>query len=56
MAGNSGNNTIVGELRAVQNGVLWTIEADTDGDRIADFVLTVTADPGYPIGAGDFLL
>ncbi|MEM7061498.1 MAG: protease, partial [Pseudomonadota bacterium] len=46
-----------GELRAENtSGSDWTIEADVDGDTIADFTLLLTTSDGDAITAGDFVL
>ena len=45
-----------GELRATQSGGAWTIEADVNGDGVADLVIGVSTGSGHIIGAGDFVL
>jgi Ca2+-binding RTX toxin-like protein len=48
-----------GELRAVQHAThtrAWIVEGDIDGDGQADFSLVVVTQPGYLLGAGDFIL
>jgi Ca2+-binding RTX toxin-like protein len=48
-----------GQLRAVQDANFaraWIVEGDTDGDGQADFSLVVVTQPGYLLGAGDFIL
>jgi Ca2+-binding RTX toxin-like protein len=48
-----------GELRVGQDPNVaggWFVEGDTDGDRIADFSLSVVAPNAYPLGQSDFLL
>ncbi|HEY5723231.1 MAG TPA: calcium-binding protein [Allosphingosinicella sp.] len=52
---NAFSNT-AGELRAAQSGGVWTIQADVNGDGLADLVIGLTSDAGYVIGAGDFIL
>lgn len=45
-----------GQLRAVNtSGNDWMVEADVDGDAIADFALALTTSDGGSITAGDFL-
>jgi Ca2+-binding RTX toxin-like protein len=49
--------TSPGQLRITQSSGGWLVEAELDGDGIADFVIAVTtADPGYQFGSGDLLL
>jgi hypothetical protein len=57
VGGNAFSGT-AGELRTIDHGGnSWTIEADTNGDMIADLVIGLTtSDPAYVIGAGDFVL
>jgi Ca2+-binding RTX toxin-like protein len=48
-----------GELRAYQHaqfGQAWVVEADTDGDGAADFMLYVVAQRGFVLDQGDFWL
>jgi len=47
-----------GELRATANGPIWTVQADVNGDGVADleFAVVVTDNATHPLGAGDFLL
>jgi Ca2+-binding RTX toxin-like protein len=46
-----------GQLRAVNSGAYWLIEADVNGDSVADFVLhAIPVNPAYVFGAGDFVL
>ncbi|MEM7056035.1 MAG: choice-of-anchor Q domain-containing protein [Pseudomonadota bacterium] len=46
-----------GELRAENtSGSDWTIEADVDGDTVADFTLLLTTSDGDAITATDFVL
>jgi Ca2+-binding RTX toxin-like protein len=52
---NAFSNT-AGELRAAESGGVWTIEADVNGDGLADLVIGVTTEGGYMIGAADFIL
>jgi hypothetical protein len=35
---------------------VWTIEADVNGDGLADLVIGLTTESGYLIGATDFVL
>ena len=45
---------LAGQLRAVQSGTIWIVEADVNGDGTADLVINaVSADP---LVAGDFIL
>jgi VCBS repeat-containing protein len=44
-----------GELRAVQSNGGWTIEGDTNGDKVADLMISVSSDNGHIIAAGDFV-
>jgi Ca2+-binding RTX toxin-like protein len=52
---NAFSNT-AGELRATETGGVWTIEADVNGDGLADLVIGLTTEDGYLIGAADFIL
>jgi Ca2+-binding RTX toxin-like protein len=52
---NAFSNT-AGELRATETGGVWTIEADVNGDGLADLVIGLTTEGGYLIGASDFVL
>jgi Ca2+-binding RTX toxin-like protein len=46
-----------GQLRAFGSGTSWTIEADVDGNGVADLVIDVTlANPADTIVATDFVL
>ena len=56
VGGNAFSGT-AGELRAIDNGGnSWTIEADTNGDGIADLVIALTtSDPAYIVTGADFL-
>ncbi|MGA9581401.1 MAG: Calx-beta domain-containing protein [Allosphingosinicella sp.] len=45
-----------GQLRAYQQGGLWIIEGDTDGDGVADLVVSLVVQGPAPLGAGDFFL
>jgi Ca2+-binding RTX toxin-like protein len=48
--------TAAGQLRAVASGNQWTVEADVNGDGIADFTLLVTVtDPLVTIDADSFV-
>jgi Ca2+-binding RTX toxin-like protein len=49
-------SNVAGELRATETGGVWTIEADVNGDGIADLVIGLTTEGGYLIGASDFVL
>jgi Ca2+-binding RTX toxin-like protein len=49
-------SSTAGELRAAETGGVWTIEADVNGDGVADLVIGLTTESGYLIGAADFLL
>ncbi|HMJ93545.1 MAG TPA: RTX toxin, partial [Allosphingosinicella sp.] len=54
--GSNAFHNVAGELRATQSGGVWTIQADVNGDGIADLTIGLTTDGGYLIGAGDFVL
>ena len=43
-----------GELRFISNGQLTTIEADIDGDKVADFVIDLQGK--IALDVGDFIL
>lgn len=47
-----------GELRATQLGesTIWTVEADVDGNGVADFALIVTTSDGHPLTVADFVI
>ena len=50
---------VAGELRVAQDPNVaggWFVEGDTNGDRTADFLLSVVAPNAYPLGQGDFFL
>jgi Ca2+-binding RTX toxin-like protein len=49
-------SSTAGELRATETGGVWTIEADVNGDGVADLVIGLTTESGYIIGAADFVL
>jgi Ca2+-binding RTX toxin-like protein len=52
-----GSGASAGQLRAVNNDGVWTIEGDTDGDGAADFLLLVTPiDPAFVFTPGEFIL
>jgi Ca2+-binding RTX toxin-like protein len=44
-----------GELRLVGEGATWLVEADTDGDREADFAILVQTVGGHALTSSDFL-
>ena len=44
-----------GEVRAIQNGATWIVEADNDGDGIADLAIQVLVADGMPLTSADFL-
>ncbi len=46
---------VAGQLRAVQSASGWTIEGDTDGDKVADLVISVTTESGHLLGVTDFM-
>ncbi|HEY5724035.1 MAG TPA: CARDB domain-containing protein [Allosphingosinicella sp.] len=54
--GASAFHNVAGELRASLSGGVWTIEADVNGDGMADLVIGLTTVGGYVIGASDFVL
>ena len=45
-----------GELRATQNGGVWTLEGDNDGDGAADLVILITVADGHALIPLDFIL
>ncbi|SOB78818.1 type I secretion C-terminal target domain (VC_A0849 subclass) [Sphingomonas guangdongensis] len=45
-----------GQVRATNSGATWTIQADTDGNGIADLSMIVIVADGHAISAGDFIL
>ncbi|MBV8686607.1 MAG: calcium-binding protein [Alphaproteobacteria bacterium] len=45
-----------GELRAVNSGGVWTVQGDTNGDGVADLVISVTVNDGHLINTSDFYL
>ena len=45
-----------GQLRAYQSGASWFVEADTNGNGVADLVIELTLQGPILLGAGDFLL
>ncbi|HZG07542.1 MAG TPA: calcium-binding protein [Allosphingosinicella sp.] len=47
---------VAGQLRAVNMGGQWLVEADTNGDASADLSILVTTIGGHIIGASDFIL
>ncbi|WP_206185890.1 S8 family serine peptidase [Sphingosinicella sp. BN140058] len=50
---------MAGELRVQQDSQdarLWTVEADTNGDRLPDLAITVVTAPDHPLSAADFWL
>jgi Ca2+-binding RTX toxin-like protein len=47
---------LAGELRASQDGGIWLVEGDTNGDGSADFAISLAVQGGVLPGAGDFLL
>ena len=50
-------NGVAGQLRAVNtSGNDWEVEADTNGDAIADLAIMVTTLDGDALTAGDFVL
>ena len=53
--GASGSSILPDDLRAIdQGGGAWRIEADVDGDTIADVVIGLTS--AVPITVADFVL
>ncbi|MGZ8352192.1 MAG: calcium-binding protein, partial [Allosphingosinicella sp.] len=49
----SGNTA---QLRAFEQGGVWILQGDVNGDRIADFTIALTLQGPTPLGAGDFIL
>ncbi|MGZ8344914.1 MAG: beta strand repeat-containing protein [Allosphingosinicella sp.] len=49
----SGNTA---QLRAFEQGGVWILQGDVNGDRIADFTVALTLQGPAPLGAGDFIL
>jgi Ca2+-binding RTX toxin-like protein len=64
VAGNQGFSWIgsnafsgsAGELRVFQQGGDWIVQGDTNGDGVADLVITVTPDGPLPLVQTDFFL
>ncbi|HEY5723230.1 MAG TPA: type I secretion C-terminal target domain-containing protein [Allosphingosinicella sp.] len=54
--GSNAFGNVAGELRATETGGVWTIEADVNGDGLADLTIGLTTEGGYLIGANDFVL
>ncbi len=55
--GASGFGGVAGQLRATGSGTSWLVEADLNGDGVADFSIAVTTTiPALGLAAGDFLL
>ena len=54
--GSAAFSNTAGQLRAVNTGGSnWLVEADTNGDAIADFALFLTVSDNHPITVSDFL-
>ena len=54
--GDAAFTNTAGQLRAVNTGANnWLVEADTNGDSIADFALFLTVSDNHPITVSDFL-
>ncbi|MGZ8342276.1 MAG: M10 family metallopeptidase C-terminal domain-containing protein, partial [Allosphingosinicella sp.] len=49
----SGNTA---QLRAFEQGGVWILQGDVNGDRVVDFTIALTLQGPTPLGAGDFLL
>jgi hypothetical protein len=49
-------NHVAGELRVVGSGSAWTVQADVDGDGIADFSIAVETLGAYSFTSNDFVL
>jgi Ca2+-binding RTX toxin-like protein len=49
-------NSVAGELRVTGAGTNWTVQADIDGDGIADLSIAVTTLSGYSFTSADFIL
>jgi hypothetical protein len=48
---------VAGQLRVTGLGTNWTVEADLNGDAVADFTIGVTTSlSGHVFGSSDFLL
>ncbi len=48
---------VAGQLRAVNNAGIWTVEGDVNGDGVADLVILVTLpDAITPLTGADFML
>ncbi|HEY5722917.1 MAG TPA: calcium-binding protein [Allosphingosinicella sp.] len=54
--GSNAFHNVAGELRATQIGGVWTIQADVNGDGVADLTIGVVTAGGYVIGVADFVL
>ncbi|TMJ13760.1 MAG: calcium-binding protein, partial [Alphaproteobacteria bacterium] len=51
--GSAAFSNTAGELRAYQSGSEWFVEADTDGDGVANLIISVASD--HALAAGDFV-
>ena len=54
--GSSAFSGAAGQLRAVQSGGNWLLQGDTNGDGVADLVVSLTLQGATPLGAADFIL
>ncbi|HEY5722129.1 MAG TPA: hypothetical protein VIT45_07390, partial [Allosphingosinicella sp.] len=54
--GSNAFGNVAGELRATESGGVWTIQADVNGDGVADLTIGLTTEGGYLIGVTDFML
>ncbi len=54
--GSSAFSGSAGQLRAFEQGGVWFVEGDTNGDGAADLVIALTLQGPTPLSAGDFIL
>jgi VCBS repeat-containing protein len=55
LSGDGAFHNVAGELRTYQNGGRWFVEADTNGDSAADFIVAVGVANNHQLVAGDFI-
>jgi Ca2+-binding RTX toxin-like protein len=49
-------SNVAGQLRAVNSNGQWLVEADINGDALADMSILVTTTGGHMLSAADFIL